>query len=78
MLVEACEPSDWRRGARSSNAEAQARLVAAFAAQRFAMEQARLVQSDINGAADMLISQTAEHPADMLNGWRVTRASGGR
>lgn len=67
---EACEPLQIEaRHQKMSNAEAQARLVAAFAAQRFAMEQARLVsQSDIIGAADMdeLIRQIAEHPADML------------
>ena len=46
-----------------SNAEAQARLVAAAAAQRFAMEQAHLVsQSDIVGAADVneVMQQIAE------------------
>lgn len=53
-----------------SNAEAQARLVAAAAAQRFAMEQARIVsQSDIVGAADVneVIQQIAEHPQEMLD-----------
>lgn len=53
-----------------SNAEAQARLVAAAAAQRFAMEQARLVsQSDIVGAADVneVMQQIAEHPREMLD-----------
>ena len=53
-----------------SNAEAQARLVAAAAAQRFAMEQARLVsQSDIVGAADVneVMQQIAEHPQEMLD-----------
>ena len=53
-----------------SNSEAQARLVAAAAAQRFAMEQARLVsQSDIVGAADVneVMQQIAEHPQEMLN-----------
>lgn len=53
-----------------SNAEAQARLVAAAAAQRFAMEQARLVsQSDIVGAADVneVTQQIAEHPQEMLD-----------
>jgi len=52
------------------NAEAQARLVAAAAAQRFAMEQARLVsQSDIVGAADVneVMQQIAEHPQEMLD-----------
>ena len=67
---EACEPLQIEaRRQKMSNAEAQARLVAAFAAQRFAMEQARLVsQSDIIGAADMdeLIRQIAEHPEGML------------
>lgn len=53
-----------------SNAEAQARLVAAAAAQRFAMEQARLVsQSDIVGAADVneVMQQITEHPREMLD-----------
>ena len=53
-----------------SNAEAQARLVAAAAAQRFAMEQARLVsQSDIVGAVDVneVMQQIAEHPQEMLD-----------
>ena len=53
-----------------SNAEAQARLMAAVAAQRFAMEQARLVsQSDIVGAADVneVMQQIAEHPQEMLD-----------
>ncbi len=53
-----------------SNAEAQARLVAAAAAQRFAMEQAHLVsQSDIVGAADIneVMQQIAEHPQEMLD-----------
>lgn len=53
-----------------SNAEAQARLVAAAAAQRFAMEQARLVsQSDIVGAADVneVMQQIAKHPQEMLD-----------
>ena len=53
-----------------SNAEAQARLVAAAAAQRFAMEQAHLVsQSDIVGAADVneVMQQIAEHPQEMLD-----------
>ena len=53
-----------------SNAEAQARLVAAAAAQRFAMEQARLVsQSDIVGAADVneVMQQIAAHPREMLD-----------
>ena len=53
-----------------SNAEAQARLMAAVAAQRFAMEQARLVsQSDIVGAADVneVMQQITEHPQEMLD-----------
>lgn len=53
-----------------SNAEAQARLVAAAAAQRFAMEQANLVsQSDIVGAADVneVMQQIDEHPQEMLD-----------
>lgn len=53
-----------------SNAEAQARLVAAAAAQRFAMEQAHLVsQSDIVGAADVneVMQQISEHPQEMLD-----------
>ena len=53
-----------------SNAEAQARLVAAAAAQRFAMEQAHLVsQSDIVGAADIneVMQQIADHPQEMLD-----------
>ena len=53
-----------------SNAEAQARLMAAVAAQRFAMEQARLVsQSDIVGAANVneVMQQIAEHPQEMLD-----------
>lgn len=53
-----------------SNAEAQAHLVAAAAAQRFAMEQARLVsQSDIVGAVDVneVMQQIAEHPQEMLD-----------
>ena len=52
------------------NAEAQARLVAAAAAQRFAMEQAHLVsQSDIVGAADVneVMQQISEHPQEMLD-----------
>lgn len=53
-----------------SNAEAQARLVAAAAAQRFAMEQAHLVsQSDIIGATDVneVMQQIAAHPQEMLD-----------
>lgn len=53
-----------------SNAEAQARLVAAAAAQRFAMEQAHLVsQSEIVGAADVneVMQQIAAHPREMLD-----------
>jgi len=53
-----------------SNAEAQARLMAAVAAQRFAMEQARLVsQSDIVGAANVneVMQQIDEHPQEMLD-----------
>lgn len=53
-----------------SNAEAQARLVAAAAAQRFAMEQAHLVsQSDIVGAANVneVMQQISEHPQEMLD-----------
>ncbi|MFC2778333.1 MAG: hypothetical protein ACFN4K_09770 [Pauljensenia sp.] len=53
-----------------SNAEAQARLVAAAAAQRFAMEQAYLVsQSDIIGATDVneVMQQIAAHPQEMLD-----------